>query len=380
MAEPRVVMLSVIAPRVGGAERQTQRLAQALARQGTAVRILTPRDSPDLPENDTIAGISVYRVRYPRVRGAGAAILLARVLWNLLRSHDNVIHVHTPGLMLIPAVLAARIRGVPVVLKFTNLSPEHGIWVQVPQGLPHRWAIKNAARRVDGIVAISSRIARIVEDASWPQVARIPNGIDLTTFSVEYSDRSRMRRALAVQGDPVALFVGGLRYQKGVDVLLKAWAKFLRHHPRGLLLVLGDGPDGLRLRHQAEALGISESVDFRGLREDVGPHYAAADLFVLPSRYEGFPNVLLEAMSARLPVIASRVSGSEDAIEDGLNGLLVPPAETEPLLEALLRLSGDRRMAERLGAEARKTVERRYDINRVAEETLAFYDRLINRS
>jgi glycosyltransferase involved in cell wall biosynthesis len=302
-----------------------------------------------------------------------------RVLADLLRGEDDVIHVHIPGPMLIPAVLGGRVRGIPTVLKFANLSPERGIWVDVPQTALRRWPVEAATRRVDGVIAISSRIARAAEEGGGWRVARIPNGIDPEEVAGEHPPKAQARRLLAVEGDPVALFVGRLSYQKGLDVLLESWRRFLDRRPGATLLVLGEGPDEARLRRQAEALGLSGSVDFRGLRKDVGPHYAAADLFVLPSRYEGLPNVMLEAMAAGLPVIASRVSGTEDAIEHGRNGLLVPPGERGPLLDALLELTGDPEMGERLGKEARKTVEGRYHINRVAEETLAFYGRLMDR-
>lgn len=214
-------------------------------------------------------------------------------------------------------------------------------------------------------------------DAGWSQVARIPNGIDLDALSGKSISRAQASCSLGVEGDPIVLFVGRLHRQKGVDVLLEAWAGFVKQRPRARLLILGDGPEASDLRREAETLGIAPSVEFRGSRKDVGLHYAAAQIFVLPSRYEGFPNVMLEAMVAGCPVIASCVSGTEDAIENGRNGLLVPPGESEPLLEALLQLSHDGDLADRLGREARKTVAARYDINRVAELTIAFYRRLL---
>ncbi|MFQ5458498.1 MAG: glycosyltransferase [Myxococcota bacterium] len=141
----------------------------------------------------------------------------------------------------------------------------------------------------------------------------------------------------------------------------------------------GPGPDLPALQARAASLGIAGSVDFRGFRGDAGPHYAAADLFVLPSRYEGFPNVMLEAMAAGLPIVAARVSGTEDAIESGRNGLLVPPGDPAALCEALLTLATNPDMARALGREARKTAEGRYNIKAVAEATRAFYGRLLSR-
>ncbi len=379
MAEPQVVMVTGFAPRVGGAERQAQRLARALVRRGVAVRVITPREDDALPENDQVDAIPVRRIAYPRVPGIGAGVLLVRVMADLLVGHDDLIHVHIPGPMLVPAVLAGRLRRVPVVLKFANLSPGRGIWVDVPERGLRRWPIEAAARAVDGVVAISSRIARAAEEGGWRRVGRIPNGIDLVAMSDELPPRAQARRTLDVEGDPLVLFVGRLSRQKGADVLLDAWVRFVKRRPAARLLLLGAGPEEAALRRQAEELRIAGTVDFRGLRRDVGPHYAAADLFVLPSRYEGFPNVLLEAMAAGLPSIATRVSGSEDALEDRRNGILVPPGEADPLVEALLELADNPGLREIIGAEARKTAEARYDINRVAKQTLAFYRELIER-
>lgn len=379
MGEPRVVMITGFSPRVGGAERQAQRLARALIRRGATVRVLTPCEDGALPENDSVDGMTVRRIPYPRIPGIGAATLLFRVMADLLIGHDDLIHVHIPGPMLVAAVLAGRVRRVPVVLKFANLSAARGIWVDVPERGFRRWSIEAAARAVDGVVAISSRIARATEEGGWRRVGRIPNGIDLVAMADELPPRAQARRTLAVKGDPLVLFVGRLSWQKGADVLLDAWVRFVRRRPDARLLLLGTGPDEAKLRRQAEELGIAGTVDFRGLRRDVGPHYAAADLFVLPSRYEGFPNVLLEAMAAGLAPIATRVSGSEDALEDGRNGILVPPGEAAPLVEALFELADNPRMREIMGAEARKTAEARYDINRVAGQMLAFYRELIER-
>lgn len=376
MNKLRVVMVTGFPPLVGGAEQQARRLAQALVQEGAGVRVLTPRESRDLPEDDTVDGIPVRRIDYPRARGIGSAVLLARIFTDLIRGRDDVIHVHIPGPMLIPAVAAGRARKIPVVLKFANFSPQRGIWVDLPALAIQRWLLETAAHRVNGVVAISSRIARAAEEGGWREIARIPNGINPEANDAELPPRAQARRSLDIHGDPVVLFVGRLRYQKGVDILLEAWARFRRRRPRALLILLGAGPDARSLAEKAEELGIARSVDFRGVRRDTGPHYAAADIFVLPSRYEGFPNVMLEAMAAGLPVIASRVSGTEDAIESGRNGLLVPAGEPEALAEALFELSSAPEQARALGCEARKTVEGRFHIRAVAQETIAFYNRL----
>jgi len=379
MPDRRVVMLSGFFPRVGGAEQQAGRLARALADRGARVRVVTQRGDDAFPERDAVEGIPVHRILYPRIRGIGTVVLLLRVFADLLRGNDDIIHVHVPGPLLIAALAAGRLKRTPVILKFANLSPERGIWVDLPHAFFKRWPIEAATRRVDGVVAISSRIARAAEEGGWRSIAEIPNGIDPVACAGEHPPRSQARRTLGIEGSPVVLFVGRLGLQKGIDTLLEAWPRFLARRPGALLVILGEGREGPRLKAMAEALHIAGSVDFRGFRGDVGQHYAAADIFVLPSRYEGFPNVMLEAMAAGLPVVASRVSGTEDAIESGRNGLLVPSGDAGALCEALLTLAADQDLAGALGREARKTVEGRFNIKVVAEATMAFYNRLLSR-
>jgi glycosyltransferase involved in cell wall biosynthesis len=120
-------------------------------------------------------------------------------------------------------------------------------------------------------------------------------------------------------------------------------------------------------------LGISDSVEFLGLHRDVIPLLQKAWGFILPSRWEGMPNALLEAMSCGIPSIATRVSGSEDIIKDGINGLLVEPEQPEQIAQALRRLIEDPELAQRLAEAGRATVLSEYQLLHAAERCLEFY-------
>jgi GalNAc-alpha-(1->4)-GalNAc-alpha-(1->3)-diNAcBac-PP-undecaprenol alpha-1,4-N-acetyl-D-galactosaminyltransferase len=156
---------------------------------------------------------------------------------------------------------------------------------------------------------------------------------------------------------PTILTVGRLTHQKAYDVLLEGFARISSHAPYWRLVIVGDGDLGETLRAQAEDLGISDRVDWHGRVKDPFAYYTAADIFVLVSRYEGIPNVLLEAMSCGLPVIVSDASpGPLEYVKHGVTGLVVPVDDVPSLVIALERLINDPRLRRRLGDAARARV------------------------
>ena len=144
------------------------------------------------------------------------------------------------------------------------------------------------------------------------------------------------------------------------------------------LTIVGDGPDESLLRNMAKDLGIMENVAFKGRQEDIVSELMRTDIFVLPSLSEGMSNVLLEAMACGLPVVATSVGGNGDLITDGLNGILVPPKDSESLAIALVDLINNEDSTRRLGEEARKTVEINYSINRIVDAYVDLYTRLVH--
>ncbi len=158
------------------------------------------------------------------------------------------------------------------------------------------------------------------------------------------------------------LVVGRLRIRKGVDVLLAAWPELLRRHPAARLVIAGDGEHRPALERAAAGLGVGESVTFLG-RADAGQVrrlMQAAAALVVPSLYEGMPLVVLEAMEAGLPVVASRVSGIPEVVEDGATGWLVPPEDPERLAAALDAVLADPSGARRRGAAGHARLDREF--------------------
>jgi glycosyltransferase involved in cell wall biosynthesis len=163
------------------------------------------------------------------------------------------------------------------------------------------------------------------------------------------------------------LAVGRLTAQKGFDVLLRAFARLAREHPRCLLTIAGEGPDLRALKAQAAGLGIADRVEFPGWIAEPGVLLERTAVFVMSSRYEGFPNALLEAMACGVPVVSTRWRGAEEMVTDGVDGLLVAVDSEIELADAIERVLKDGETRERLG-RAGRTVAERYRLATIIEQ------------
>jgi glycosyltransferase involved in cell wall biosynthesis len=163
-------------------------------------------------------------------------------------------------------------------------------------------------------------------------------------------------------------------------VLVKAMPLLLARIPAAMLLIAGEGPLRPHLESLVASLGIGAHVRFLGLRRDVPRILAAGDVFALSSLWEGLPMVLLEAMAAGLPCVATRVGGVPEAIRDREEGLLVPPGDAEALAESLISCLEDRDLATRLTTRAKARVDRDFSARRMADEYASLYEELIAAS
>ncbi len=260
----------------------------------------------------------------------------------------------------------------------------------------HGWAchprnsrlLEIASRQIErGIVRLSDRVICVSqgdletgEDLGLLDAGRaavIPNGVDTSQF-VAALERSEAREALALSPRDVSIgLVGRLTVQKGQEVLLRAAPRVLAALPAARFLMVGDGEDRGRLEALATRLDLANRVRFLGTRRDVPLLMRALDIFVLPSHWEGMPISLLEAMAAGLPVVASNVTGSREAVVDAETGLLVPPGDAGALAEAIIRVGSDPDFALRLGKAARERVMVTYSVDAMVAATAAVYEDLV---
>jgi glycosyltransferase involved in cell wall biosynthesis len=236
-------------------------------------------------------------------------------------------------------------------------------------------------RRTDGAIAVSrSTRAFLVKERFVPEerVRLIWNGAPLDEFAPVPRERAlRVRHDLGLPEDALVVgTIGRLNAQKGHRFLVEAAARLLAGRPRARFVVAGDGDLARDLREQAEALGIADRVVFAGHRSDVPDLLGALDVFCISSLYEGTPLALFEAMAAGKAIVSTSVDGCREVLEDGVTGVLVPPADAAALADGLDRVLGDEALRGALGRHA-LAASRRYDVRACVDEMQAFYDDLL---
>jgi glycosyltransferase involved in cell wall biosynthesis len=187
----------------------------------------------------------------------------------------------------------------------------------------------------------------------------IHSGVDLQRFSKGAKQRTRKREELGISPDSLVIgYVGWLIPIKGATHLVSAMARVAEKYPKSLLILVGKGDDKgeeeIKLKKQVERAGLADKIRFLGWRSDVDEIMGCFDIFVLPSLNEGMGRVLVEAMAAGLPIVASRVGGIPDLVKDGQNGLLAPPADAIALGNGIAALLEDKKIRKRMGQVGKK--------------------------
>lgn len=371
----RLTVLHLVQPVEGGVARVVTDLVAAQVRAGLRPVVACPPDGP-LAAAARAAGARVRS--WPAERSPGPR--LAREVFTASRlvrvCAPDVIHAHSSK-----AGLAGRlaVRGrVPTVFQPHAWSFE--ALEGRAAGLARAWE-RFGARWSDRILCVSEaeRLAgrRAGIDAPW---SVIHNGIDLGRFRPAGEDAAASARAslplpeAVPPGVPLVVCVGRLSRQKGQDVLLRAWRTAAVGGAR--LVLVGDGPHGEELRRAAPP-----GVLFAGASTDVRPWIHAADLLVLPSRWEGMALAPLEAMACGTPVLLTDVNGARESLPPGqLSHCLVPPDDAPALAAALTALLGDPALRAGLGGTAQNRTRSVFDVTRTAAAVLCLYEELVGMS
>ncbi len=325
----------------------------------------------------------VPHVAIPALRRRWAPLADARALAQLTtalrRIRPLIVHTHTPKAGVLGR-LAARLAGVPVVV-----NTVHGSYT--PDGRVGRrffLSLERLAARFSDFELFQSR--EDLETLRRLRVVRpersgyLGNGVDLREFDPQRVDRERARAALGVPRDAAVIgTVGRLVWEKGYREFF-ALAQALAGDPRVVVVAVGPREEGKEdgipeaVLAELEGRGV---VRFLGLRTDMPQHYAAMDIFVLPSYREGFPRSAIEAAAMGLPLILSDIRGCREVVAEGRNGFLVPPRDEAALLARVRQLLADPPARRALGEESRRRALREFDEEQVVRRTLDVYDRLL---
>jgi len=360
-------------PVVGGIENHLNLLCGAL-RDDYDVRVLVANPAGRKTLRETIDGIEVVRAGQLG-RPGGTPLSPSFPLW-LKRLRSDILHFQLPHPTGVLAYLFARPRGRVVVTYQCDIVRQAGwLWLYGPF---LRWFL----RRADAILPTSPPLVQ-----SSPYLRRVaekcvpvPMGIPLERFRPRPEIESRAAAIRAAHDRPILLFVGQLRYYKGLHYLLQAMRDV-----EADLIIVGDGTERPRLESLVEHLAIEEQVTFAGERtgDDLLAHYYAADIFCFPShlRAEAFGLAQVEAMACGLPVVSCRVgTGVEWVNQDGVTGFVVPPGAPEKLSGAINRLLARPQLRREMGENARRRAQAEFGLKLMAERIKAVYRWVLDRS
>lgn len=397
MSNPRVyIVIETFLPIVGGSEKQAFQQSKYLRAQGMEVSILTMHFQTNCPEYECLEGVPVWRVAgyvlawHSRLPGTLrrfcyflALLVLGWQLWRHRHKYD-VVHVFQLTLFTLPALAVCRLTRKQLVIGMRCDSPR--LEKKQPYRRVKSWAGLDGFARLGRpvlcllacqlrqphvrIVLLSTQMRESLcrYGLAGDTIRLIPNGVDIVQFRPGPEQK---------EWNQTVLCIAKLRYQKGIDILLLAWRSLVQQMPEARLVIVGDGPLSSALRELAGNLGIAASVEFAGICSDVPAQLRRGRIAVLPSRWEGMPNGLLEGMSAGLACVATRVSGSEDLLGQNERGLLVEPGDSAGLAAALLRLLRNPELVRRYGEAARRHVEQRYAFSSIMCRQMDLYAELV---
>jgi glycosyltransferase involved in cell wall biosynthesis len=343
---------------IGGMEHLVLRLAESQRACGDDASVVGIRGGPLL---DVAAenGVPVTILQ-----GASIAARVLHAAGHFLRMNPQIVHCHNPTSLHYATL--AKFVGAPRIV-FTDHAQTKGI-VRIPRA--YEWQL------VDAYAAVSVDTARHARNIGYREVPDVVhNGVE---FVPATHPRAKVRADWGLDNQVVGINVARLSPVKAQDTLVRAVALL---KSRGVLLttiVVGDGPERGRVESLAAELGLGpEHVRFLGFRSDIADLLEASDFFVLPSRSEGLPLTLLEAMSHGLPVVCTSVGGNTELVGDGEHGYVVPVDDPPRLADAMARITADAELRHRMGESGRARALGEFGFDRTRDGYQRIYRRVL---
>lgn len=359
-----------------GAEVFASQLADSLVTRGHLVGLAALYGPPGEPP--LVAGRAEHlQLEHPL--GSRLSPRLIRALAAHLRSWEPDVVQANGSDTLKYSILARRLSGRAVPIVYRNISMA-GAWLRGPL---HRAWNRWLAHQADRVAAVSPAAAEDYAAAhGLPQdrVTTIPIGTPVPESASRHAGRARLGALLGENLPELVLFnAASFTPEKDHQTLIDAFARVAQVHQDAILVLAGDGPLRPAITRRVARLGLNARVIFLGARRDLPELLREADLFVLSSRIEGLPGVLLEAAASGLPIVATDVGSVSDIVIEGRSGLMVSAGDPEALAEALLALLNDPTTRRAFGAAGRELVVSSYEMETIVDRFEALYYELIER-
>lgn len=338
-------------------------------------------DGPVSPGGRNIEGCQVFSVSIPRTIRPLQDLLAIRQLCRAIREFKpDVIHTQTSKAGIVGR-LAARLAGVPVIIHTAHAFPFHA-YLPWPVQWAYIWIERWVAGWTDLIMVDTDSVRmdglrqRIVQDAS--RIVTVPMGVDLTRFSPSLGGPGTLRDTLGLGSQALVVgTVARLVPDKGLECFLRMAAIIRAERTDVKFLIVGEGPLRQSLEQLAESIGIGPDVVFAGHRTDIPELMQAMDLFVLPTRREGFGVVFAEAMAMGKATVGSDIGPIAEVLEDGVTGYLTPADNPEAFAAHALALLSDDAKRRTFGEAGRRRVEQLFSQSRMCELIEGHYRRLL---
>ena len=364
---------------ISGGEKVLFNLAKHLRRRGHQLLVACPSYGP-LVEVLQREDIEVKIIPVERTYDLPAALRLRNLILQ-----ESVQVVHTHGMLVnIVGRIASKIAHVPISVSSVHLTRElatRGRAENIRQlwkGKYYRSLDNFTVRFNDRVIAVSKSVKRdLISQGVGPEkIVVIKNGIDFEQWQSPLdnkNNRANKRKELGIGNGPVVGTITRFSKQKDVHTFLYAIFDVVKDYPCVRCLIIGDGEQRKELEDLSYRLALNGNVTFLGYREDAREILDVFDIFVLSSLWEGLPLVVLEAMAASKPVIATRVPGTAEAVVNGKTGILVPLRNSEKLAESIKSLLGNQELAQSMGEAAKQRVNKYFRAERMVDETERLY-------
>ena len=369
----------------GGAENQLRQLIPHLVLKGCEIEIVTRRWYKEMPQEDTVDNVRVHRIGWPGTGLLSTVLFILSLANYLLFKCKDIQIFHSHGALKMGALctIAAKAVGKKNIAKIASAGRIPDL-VQTFTGR----VISDIFKSSDTIICMTQEIENELMAISCQKekIVCIRNAVDCHRFKTadDFSRVQFFKKHQINEDGLVVVFSSRLVFGKGLDVVLAAWPSVSKKNPQAYLLIVGSGkdqPDSIEKEMRAKVVQeCLENIIFFGETNQPEKLLGIADIFVFPSRKEGFPNALMEALAAGLPSVCSQIGGVLPLVEDGKTGILFESENAGQLAEKLDMLLRDKELRTRLGANARSAMAENYSFEKTSDEYCQLYEKFISEN